>query len=322
MSYSMDVAFGQLGVLAPTRAIVMAGVDPGGDLRAIKLDMGGRISAMLKDGTSVLIQGVEGTTPHTLLTDATGKLRVRVEDNVAVTGTVGIAGPVAVTGSFYPATQPVSGTVSVGNFPSSQAVAVSNWPASWAITSSTLATEATLAQVRDRLPEDVAVAAKAGRVFSAATAPITMAGAAVNVVLSNPAGSGKTLVVLDQSVGCIVSLVWERYRNPTAVSGGAAIRPVNGATGTAPALGQANASVATLTQGATVATNARGLREEVGYTFTGPAPRPLGSIVVPPGHSLLWVITNSTSLGGLLSTIVNGTDTAAVSLRWREDSVA
>lgn len=47
------------------------------------------------------------------------------------------ATPVPVSGTFYPATQPVSGSVSVGNFPSTQAVSgsvsVSNLPATQAV---------------------------------------------------------------------------------------------------------------------------------------------------------------------------------------------
>lgn len=52
--------------------------------------------------------------------------------NLPATQPVSVADPVAVTGTFYPATQPVSGTIDVGNFPATQpvsgSVSVSNMP--------------------------------------------------------------------------------------------------------------------------------------------------------------------------------------------------
>jgi hypothetical protein len=55
-----------------------------------------------------------------------------------VSGTVSVSGSVAVTGTFWQATQPVSGTVAVSNFPTTQTVGgtvnVGNFPASQAVT--------------------------------------------------------------------------------------------------------------------------------------------------------------------------------------------
>jgi hypothetical protein len=74
-------------------------------------------------GNPVLMGGSDGTDARTLLTDTGGQLKVLVENtSLAVTGTfyqatqpVSIASSVAVTGTFYQATQPVSGTVAVTN---------------------------------------------------------------------------------------------------------------------------------------------------------------------------------------------------------------
>jgi hypothetical protein len=55
-----------------------------------------------------------------------------------VSGTVSVSGSVAVTGTFWQAVQPVSGTVSVSNFPTTQTVGgtvnVGNFPATQAVT--------------------------------------------------------------------------------------------------------------------------------------------------------------------------------------------
>jgi hypothetical protein len=55
---------------------------------------------------------------------------VDVTNTVPVTlASTTITGNVAVTGTFYQATQPVSGTVAVSNFPASQAVTGTFWQA-------------------------------------------------------------------------------------------------------------------------------------------------------------------------------------------------
>lgn len=73
-------------------------------------------------------------TLHQLRTDASGDLITArtwnlSQGNDTVYASLG-SQSLSVTGNFYPATQPVSGSVSVSNFPSSQSVSVSNFPSS------------------------------------------------------------------------------------------------------------------------------------------------------------------------------------------------
>jgi hypothetical protein len=72
-------------------------------------------------GTAAL--GWEGTNVRILSTNASGQLNVIFPSAQPVTLTsTTITGTVAVTGTFFQATQPVSGTVAVSNFPATQPV--------------------------------------------------------------------------------------------------------------------------------------------------------------------------------------------------------
>jgi hypothetical protein len=53
-------------------------------------------------------------------------------------GNVNVSGPIAVTGTFWQASQTVEGTVDVGNFPSSQAVTGTFWQTTQPVSASSL----------------------------------------------------------------------------------------------------------------------------------------------------------------------------------------
>ena len=99
--------------------VLVAGSD-GTDARTLATDSSGRQgvvgaagSGSAVAGNPVLMGGSDGTDARTLLTDNTGQLKVLVENT-----------SLAVTGTFYQATQPVSGTVTaVGDAASGSAVA-------------------------------------------------------------------------------------------------------------------------------------------------------------------------------------------------------
>lgn len=128
----------------------------------------------------------------------------------------------AVTGTFFQATQPVSGTVSVSNFPSTQAVSgtlsISNFPASQAVTGTfyqaTQPVSGTLtisnfptSQNNSLTPAGLTVK------FAAITASVVGANTIVSAVTS------KKIRVLSFAVSAIVagSLQWKS--NTTAISG-------------------------------------------------------------------------------------------------------
>ena len=92
-------------------------------------------------GSATIIQGLtdisDSGTNTNLLCDTDGHLKVDVNNSVAVTGT------------FYPTTQPVSGSVSVGNFPTTQ-------PVSGTVSVNTIsgfATENTVASVDNKITQ-------------------------------------------------------------------------------------------------------------------------------------------------------------------------
>jgi hypothetical protein len=109
-------------------------------------------AAVTLDTTGLATDTGQATT-NTTLSAINGKLPALVTNRVPVTcdncagsgggATGGLtdvelrASPLEVTGAFYPTTQPVSGTVAVGNFPSTQTVAgavtVTNFPASTSV---------------------------------------------------------------------------------------------------------------------------------------------------------------------------------------------
>jgi len=107
------------------------------------LDSNVGIAGSAANGLDVDVTRVQGTVT---VGDGGGTLSVddgggslTVDGTVAVSGSVAVTGPltdtqlrataVPVSGTFYQATQPVSGSVSVSNFPASQAVTGTFWQA-------------------------------------------------------------------------------------------------------------------------------------------------------------------------------------------------
>jgi hypothetical protein len=140
---------GTVGSTVPTSA-VLHGASDGTDLRALLVDGNGylKVNVLTQAATAitgtvtvigdaangapvagnpVLVAGSDGTDARSIATDATGQVKVLVENSGAIAVSLSsttITGSVAVTGTFYQATQPVSGTVTVvGDAASGSAVA-------------------------------------------------------------------------------------------------------------------------------------------------------------------------------------------------------
>jgi hypothetical protein len=127
----------------PTGTVAM-GRDPSNIIKTVSLDGSGNLNVNLAAGsitggnaaaspTGAAIPGSAGYTGY----NSGGTL---VGVSTANPLPVAQQGSVAVTGTFWQATQPVSGSVSVGNFPATQAVSgtvsVGNFPATQAVTQS------------------------------------------------------------------------------------------------------------------------------------------------------------------------------------------
>ena len=133
---------------------------------------------------------------------------------------------------IFPATQTVSGTVSVGNFPASQTVSVSNFPATQPVSSSTLSLESTQTAINSKIPSQnnarmpVFVNTRA----QTSTFTIPAAGTQTNwssptsdsklLLLSTPIMSGTSLSVeirFPISTGAIFPLV-DQFGNPFSLA--------------------------------------------------------------------------------------------------------
>lgn len=144
-------------------------------------------------------------------------------DTQKVSGTVGISGTVPVSGTFWPTTQPVSGSVSVSNFPATQpisgSVTVSNFPATQpvSIAQSVNVNDANGSLTVDSPQIPATLGAKAGAASmsvvpatdalfqvsdrgsaSMATKQITLGATAVEVV---PARAGRRKVTISSAAG-------------------------------------------------------------------------------------------------------------------------
>jgi len=122
-----------VGINDAGQLIVSGGGGGGGGTVQIQ-DSNGNPLLGTADALNVNIQGVD-------LIDVGTEIGLAVNVlNFPATQPVSVAGSVAVTGSFYQATQPVSGSVSVSNFPASQpisgSVSVSNFPATQPVSGS------------------------------------------------------------------------------------------------------------------------------------------------------------------------------------------
>jgi hypothetical protein len=98
---------------------------------------------------------------------------------VPISGAVSIPSPVAVTGTFFQATQPVSGTISISNFPATQpvsgTVSIANFPASQVVTLVSTTITGTVAVTQSTTPWIVAGGGTAG---APGTAVLTVQGVA------------------------------------------------------------------------------------------------------------------------------------------------
>ena len=117
-----DASDGTIGNAIPLVAGLSGAENPSGDLEPLQVNAQGALIVSATVGASVsatgaaipadatMIGGSDGTDLRAIATDTSGQVKVLVENTVPVTGT------------FFQATQPVSGSVSVSNFPATQPV--------------------------------------------------------------------------------------------------------------------------------------------------------------------------------------------------------
>ena len=190
---------------------------------------GGGTAVSIADGADVTLGSLADSSSALTVNGLLKAIKALLGAPLAVTGSfyqatqpVSIAAPVAVTGTFWQATQPVSGSltvsgsVSVSNFPATQpvsgSVSVSNFPASQAVTGTfwqaTQPVSGTVAVTNSNL--DAALSTLATKAQLPTTLGITTKAGSLSVALASDqvgtAGSASTTVMSVQGVASMTAV--------------------------------------------------------------------------------------------------------------------
>lgn len=278
---------------------------------------GGGTAVSIADGADVVLGSLADSSSALTVNGLLKAIKALLGASLAVTGSfyqatqpVSIAAPVAVTGTFWQATQPVSGSltvsgsVSVSNFPATQpvsgSVSVSNFPASQAVTGTfwqaTQPVSGTVAVTNSNL--DAALSTLATKAQLPTTLGITTKAASLSVALASDqvgtAGSASTTVLSVQGVASGTALPVSQTASSATYINSNTSTVVKASAGTLMAIVMANVAVS----GTVAVYNSPSTTANLVATVVPITTTPIVAQYGPKGISMsngIYVVTNGTS---------------------------